>query len=78
MDASVTGVDHEALIHFLTDLLLLPIADQRQPAICWLKELNKFKQLRLSRTRRALLAHWAVPPRAAIALTAHVDTLKRL
>lgn len=67
------------MLDFLVDLLNIPSPTGfAGPAIDFVeKELSKYKQLSLSRTRKgALLAKWGVksglPP---VALTAHVDTL---
>ncbi len=66
-------------INFLVDLLNVPSPTGfAEPAIAFVeKELSKYKQLQLSRTRKgALVAKWQVesklPP---VALTAHADTL---
>lgn len=76
---SLPKIDEKHFTDFLVDLLNIPsptgFASQ---AIDFVeKELSKYKQLQLSRTRKgALVAEWQVksdlPP---VALTAHVDTL---
>lgn len=72
-------IDTNYFTQFLVDLLNIPSPTGfAEPAIAFVeKELSKFKQLELSRTRKgALVAKWKVesdlPPAA---LTAHVDTL---
>jgi putative aminopeptidase FrvX len=73
------NIDTDYLIHFLVNLLNIPSPTGfAESAIAFVeKELSRFKQLELSRTRKgALIAKWNVkgdlPP---VALTAHVDTL---
>ena len=72
-------IDANYFTTFLVDLLNIPSPTGfAEPAIEFVeKELSKYKQLQLSRTRKgALVAKWQVesnlPP---VALTAHVDTL---
>ena len=72
-------IDETYFTNFLVDLLNIPSPTGfAEPAIEFVeKELSKYKQLQLSRTRKgALVAKWQVeselPP---VALTAHVDTL---
>ena len=72
-------IDTNYFTTFLVDLLNIPSPTGfAEPAIDFVeKELSKYKQLQLSRTRKgALIAKWEVksdlPP---VALTAHVDTL---
>jgi len=76
---SLPKIDETYFINFLVDLLNIPSPTGfAEPAIEFMeKELSKYKQLQLSRTRKgALVAAWQVesdlPP---VALTAHVDTL---
>ena len=76
---SLPKIDETYFINFLVDLLNIPSPTGfAEPAIAFVeKELSKYKQLELSRTRKgALVAKWSVesnlPP---VALTAHVDTL---
>jgi putative aminopeptidase FrvX len=76
---SLPKIDEKYFITFLVDLLNLPSPTGFAGlAIDFVeKELSKYKQLQLSRTRKgALVAKWQVesdlPP---VALTAHVDTL---
>ena len=76
---SLPEINTAYLIDFLVDLLNIPsptgFAD---PAIEFVeKELSKYKQLQLSRTRKgALIAKWEVKNGLdPVALTAHVDTL---
>jgi len=76
---SLPKIDETYFINFLVDLLNIPSPTGfAEPAIEFMeKELSKYKQLQLSRTRKgALVAKWQVdsdlPP---VALTAHVDTL---
>src|SRR6266542_731421 len=76
---SLPPIDEKYFTTFLVDLLNIPSPTGfAEPAIDFVeKELSKYKQLQLSRTRKgALLAKWSVesnlPP---VALTAHVDTL---
>jgi putative aminopeptidase FrvX len=72
-------IDEKYFTDFLVDLLnIASPTGFSEPAIEFVeKELSKYKQLQLSRTRKgALVAKWQVesdlPP---VALTAHVDTL---
>jgi len=72
-------IDTEYFTKFLVDLLnIASPTGFAEPAVAFVeKELSKYKQLELSRTRKgALVVKWAVesdlPP---VALTAHVDTL---
>ena len=72
-------IDETYFTNFLVNLLNVPSPTGfAEPAVAFVeKELSKYKQLRLSRTRKgALIAKWQVesklPP---VALTAHVDTL---
>ncbi len=72
-------IDINYFTTFLVDLLNIPSPTGfAEPAIEFVeKELSKYKQLQLSRTRKgALVAKWQVeldlPP---VALTAHADTL---
>lgn len=76
---SLPKIDETYFTDFLVDLLNVPSPTGfAEPAIAFVeKELSKYKQLQLSRTRKgALVAKWEVesdlPP---VALTAHVDTL---
>jgi len=76
---SLPKIDETYFINFLVDLLNIPSPTGfAEPAIEFMeKELSKYKQLQLSRTRKgALVAMWQaesdLPP---VALTAHVDTL---
>jgi len=76
---SLPKIDETYFTTFLVDLLNIPSPTGfAEPAIDFVeKELSKYKQLQLSRTRKgALVAKWQVesdlPP---VALTAHVDTL---
>jgi putative aminopeptidase FrvX len=76
---SLPKIDETYFTAFLVDLLNVPSPTGfAEPAIEFVeKELSKYKQLELSRTRKgALVAKWSVesnlPP---VALTAHVDTL---
>lgn len=76
---SLPAIDEKYFISFLVDLLNIPSPTGfSDPAIDFVeKELSKYKQLKLSRTRKgALVAKWEVksslPP---VALTAHADTL---
>src|SRR3972149_8166549 len=76
---SLPKIDEKYFTNFLVDLLNIPSPTGfAEPAIEFVeKELSKYKQLQLSRTRKgALVAKWQVdsdlPP---VALTAHVDTL---
>ena len=76
---SLPKIDETYFTNFLVDLLNIPSPTGfAEPAISFVeKELSKYKQLKLSRTRKgALVAKWEVksdlPP---VALTAHVDTL---
>ena len=76
---SLPKIDEKYFANFLVELLNIPSPTGfAEPAITFVeKELSKYKQLGLSRTRKgALVAKWQVesdlPP---VALTAHVDTL---
>ena len=76
---SLPKIDETYFTNFLVDLLNIPSPTGfAEPAIEFVeKELSKYKQLQLSRTRKgALVAKWQVdsdlPP---VALTAHADTL---
>ncbi len=76
---SLPKIDETQFTTFLVDLLNIPSPTGfAEPAIDFVeKELSKYTQLQLSRTRKgALIAKWAVesnlPP---VALTAHADTL---
>ncbi len=76
---SLPKIDEQYFTQFLVDLLNIPSPTGfAEPAIAFVeKELSKYKQLKLSRTRKgALVAKWEVksdlPP---VALTAHADTL---
>jgi len=76
---SLPPIDEKYFTDFLVKLLDIPSPTGfAEPAIDFVeKELSKYTQLQLSRTRKgALLAKWEVkskePP---VALTAHVDTL---
>ena len=76
---SLPPIDETYFTNFLVDLLNIPSPTGfAESAIDFVeKELSKYKQLQLSRTRKgALVAKWQVesnlPP---VALTAHVDTL---
>ena len=76
---SLPKIDEKYFTDFLVDLLnVTSPTGFASPAIDFVeKELSKYKQLELSRTRKgALIAKWKVesdlPP---VALTAHVDTL---
>lgn len=76
---SLPKIDEKYFTNFLVELLnIASPTGFANPAIDFVeKELSKYKQLDLSRTRKsALLAKWEVksdlPP---VALTAHVDTL---
>lgn len=76
---SLPKIDETYFTTFLVDLLnIASPTGFAEPAIAFVeKELSKYKQLELSRTRKgALVAKWEVdsdlPP---VALTAHVDTL---
>jgi putative aminopeptidase FrvX len=72
-------IDETYFTTFLVDLLnIASPTGFAEPAINFVeKELSKYKQLELSRTRKgALLAKWKVENnKAPVALTAHVDTL---
>lgn len=76
---SLPPIDENYFTSFLVDLLDIPSPTGfAEPAIDFVeKELSKYKQLQLSRTRKgALLAKWEVKSKEApVALTAHVDTL---
>jgi putative aminopeptidase FrvX len=76
---SLPPINETYFTSFLVDLLNIPSPTGfAEPALAFVeKELSKYKQLQLSRTRKgALIAKWEVesdlPP---VALTAHVDTL---
>ena len=76
---SLPKIDETYFTTFLVDLLnIASPTGFAEPAIAFVeKELSKYKQLQLTRTRKgALVAKWEVdsdlPP---VALTAHVDTL---
>jgi putative aminopeptidase FrvX len=76
---SLPKIDETYFTTFLVDLLNIPSPTGfTEPALAFVeKELSKYKQLQLSRTRKgALVAKWKVesnlPP---VALTAHIDTL---
>ena len=76
---SLPTIDHEYLTNFLVDLLnVASPTGFAEPAVAFVeKELSKYEDLSLSRTRKgALVAKWEadndLPP---VALTAHVDTL---
>lgn len=76
---SLPKIDETYFTNFLVDLLNIasPTGFASQAIDFVEKELSKYKQLKLSRTRKgALVAKWEVksdlPP---VALTAHVDTL---
>ncbi len=72
-------IDTNYFTTFLVDLLnIASPTGFAEPAIAYVeKELSKYKQLELSRTRKgALVAKWNVESdKAPVALTAHVDTL---
>jgi len=78
-------IDTNYFTAFLVDLLNIPSPTGfAEPAIAFVeKELSKYKQLQLSRTRKgALVAKWDPSTRSGrksdlppVALTAHVDTL---
>jgi putative aminopeptidase FrvX len=72
-------IDEKYFTSFLVDLLnITSPTGFAEPAIEFVeKELSKYKQLELSRTRKgALVARWKVESKhSPIALTAHVDTL---
>ena len=72
-------IDETYFTTFLVDLLnIASPTGFAEPAIAFVeKELSKYKQLELSRTRKgALVAKWNVKSdKAPVALTAHVDTL---
>ncbi len=76
---SLPKIDEKHFINFLVDLLNIPSPTGfAEPAIEFVeKELSKYKQLQLSRTRKgALVAKWHVDSDLpSVALTAHVDTL---
>src|SRR3972149_1874522 len=76
---SLPKIDEKYFTNFLVDLLNIPSPTGfAEPAIDFVeKELSKYKQLQLSRTRKgALVAKWKVESKEApVALTAHVDTL---
>ncbi|MBC7878101.1 MAG: M42 family metallopeptidase [Anaerolineales bacterium] len=76
---SLPPIDEKYFTDFLVDLLNIPSPTGfAEPAIKFVEEeLSKYKQLKLSRTRKGgLVAKWEVesglPP---VALTAHADTL---
>ncbi|MBV6391095.1 MAG: putative aminopeptidase YsdC [Anaerolineales bacterium] len=76
---SLPKIDETYFTQFLVDLLNIPSPTGfAEPAVAFVeKEISKYKQLQLSRTRKgALIAKWEVksdlPP---VALTAHADTL---
>jgi len=76
---NIPPIDETYFTKFLVDLLNIPSPTGfAEPAVAFVeKELSKYKQLKLSRTRKgALVAKWEVksdlPP---VALSAHVDTL---
>ena len=76
---SLPKIDETYFTQFLVDLLNIFLSTGfAEPAVAFVeKELSKYKQLQLSRTRKgALIAKWEVksdlPP---VALTAHADTL---
>ena len=76
---SLPKIDETYFTTFLVDLLnIASPTGFAEPAISFVeKELSKYKQLELSRTRKgALVAKWNVESdKAPVALTAHVDTL---
>ncbi len=76
---SLPTIDETYFTTFLVDLLnITSPTGFAEPAIAFVeKELSKYKQLELSRTRKgALVAKWNVESdKAPVALTAHVDTL---
>ena len=76
---SLPEIDQKYFVDFLVKLLNIPSpTGYAEPAIDFVeKELSKYKQLELSRTRKgALVAKWNVESdKAHVALTAHVDTL---
>ncbi|MHB8776856.1 MAG: M42 family metallopeptidase [Anaerolineales bacterium] len=76
---SLPLIDEKYFTDFLVKLLNIPSPTGfAEPAIDFVeKELSKYKQLQLLRTRKgALLAKWEVKSKEApVALTAHVDTL---
>jgi putative aminopeptidase FrvX len=76
---SLPKIDETYFTTFLVDLLnIASPTGFAEPAIAFVeKELSKYKQLELSRTRKgALIAKWNVEnDKAPVALTAHVDTL---
>lgn len=76
---SLPPIDEKYFTDFLVKLLNIPSPTGfAEPAIDFVeKELSKYKQLQLLRTRKgALLAKWEVKSKEApVALTAHVDTL---
>ena len=76
---SLPKIDETHFTQFLVDLLnIASPTGFAEPAIAFVeKELSKYEQLQLSRTRKgALIAKWQanndLPP---VALTAHADTL---
>jgi putative aminopeptidase FrvX len=76
---SLPTVDQNYLVDFLVKLLNIPSPTGfAEPAVAFVeKELSRFSQLQLSRTRKgALVAKWeAESSLSPVALTAHVDTL---
>lgn len=76
---SLPKIDEKYFTNFLVDLLnIASPTGFASPAVDFVeKELSKYKQLQLSRTRKgALVAKWEVESDLApVALTAHVDTL---
>lgn len=76
---SLPKINEQYFTNFLVDLLNIPSPTGfASAAVDFVeKELSKYKQLKLSRTRKgALLAMWEVESDLpAVALTAHVDTL---
>src|SRR5512133_1742557 len=76
---SLPAIDQEYFVDFLVKLLnVTSPTGFAEPAIAFVeKELSKYKQLELSRTRKgALVAKWEVESdQSPVALTAHVDTL---
>jgi putative aminopeptidase FrvX len=76
---SLPPINETYFTSFLVDLLNIPSPTGfAEPALAFVeKELSKYKQLQLSRTRKgALIAKWEVKSDLApVALTAHIDTL---
>ena len=76
---SLPTIDETYFTTFLVDLLnTASPTGFAEPAVAFVeKELSKYKQLELSKTRKgALVANWTVESDIApVALTAHVDTL---